>query len=193
MKKAMKTFLRFDRREKKKLREQETIDHMIGLCNENDLFVDVGASGGMFSNALYPYVQEVHCIEPIRRAAEALRNTGFQVYECVIDESEELQYFYVNNVFGWSGLYPQVYFKKRVRMQTTRLDSLFKHIDVLKVDVEGNEFRVLKSLGDIRPRVICIECRPERLGFDFEHFNRLLDEYRNHIGLNCNLIVWDDK
>ncbi|MEP6662802.1 MAG: FkbM family methyltransferase, partial [Verrucomicrobiota bacterium] len=67
-----------------------------------------------------------------------------------------------------------------VEVETIRLDSVLglERIDVLKIDVEGLEIEVIKSLGSFRPKII-LEYFSERVmrsGLDGPSFVKILHE-----------------
>lgn len=153
-------------------------------------FIEVGALDGVrFSNT---YVFEKAgwngmCVEPHPDyAPHVRRQRKCMVVEAAVDEVEGRLWFHANKCGSLSTLDPSMeeefkgygpYFTgfEPFTIDTFRLDTLVKKhmiptIDILSIDVEGTDYRALKSLNLKlrRPRAIVIEvARDERAIHDY--------------------------
>lgn len=154
--------------------------------NGNAVFVDVGAAYGFYTLALSSLaktgqLREAHAFEPDARCAGALRQSidrnGLQdvihLNNCIVGDADGFADLLVSNrastsnrSFASDG--PSFYATRRVRIASTRLDTYFASADlsernmVVKMDVEGNELRVLLGLGPVLRR-----CRGFAIQFEF--------------------------
>ena len=175
------------------LTEPNTTNLLKTLLRPTDIFVDVGANKGHFCTTLKPYVNQMYAIEPIPYLAKRIRSRGIETFNLAASDIEGEAYFYITKASGQSSLYPKRATRKIIKTKTSRLDTLFSKIDVLKIDVEGAESLVLKGCGDITPRVICVEFYPDHEGFDKTIYEDLSKAYSNHIGCDLNIIYWETE
>lgn len=126
------------------------------------VFVDVGAGGIENSNSLHfeEIGWKVLCIEPDKRH-EGL-STRKLVDNSIIGEKMGTAHFTFHRYPQLNGLYHNIKLSKEMPMVT--LDSVLeKHkieaIDILSIDVEGNELNVLKGLNldKYKPKYIIVE------------------------------------
>ncbi len=72
-------------------------------------------------------------------------------------------------------------FKKKIEVPIFRMDNVINDSpDILVIDVEGYEEKVLKGMGDLRPKDIFIEIHPDRLsklGTSEEVVRKILTDY----------------
>lgn len=137
---------------------------------KGDIFIDVGASIGYFSAIAAGYVGEngqVHSFEPAPeyfQKLDALSKMNSQynivVNQFALGEKEEFGKIYVegpsdigNNTFFPDLFNADIKKGKVVPVPVRRLDSYIKekglnNIKLIKIDVEGFEFPVLKGLSD---------------------------------------------
>lgn len=160
-------------------------------CSTPITIVDVGAHRGDFTVAMKKLcgVREALLVEPIHELAEALRHhpdlQSYQVSECLAAETDGERELHVYENFPYiSSALPidmqvedvAVIAKaepKFVLRQARTLDSLvnkgaMRHIDLLKVDVQGFEDKVLRGARDALDRtsvaLIEVSFRPLYLG-----------------------------
>lgn len=172
------------------------------LCNiSGNVFIDVGASIGSYSFMLAKQFKIVIAVEPNPKTVLKLEKTirqrkmeNIRVYPYALSNRDGEAPFYLDHTFGRlegsadtleSAFHyrPGSNRKKDLTVkgedecvvETRRFDSLFKElqtIDLVKIDVEGSEFKVLegmpKSLGNIRNLIIELHDR-ERKG-ELERF-----------------------
>ena len=154
-------------------------------------FCDVGANIGVFTLLAAKLVGDggrVIAFEPIHDNARILRSTielnGYKqvrLHEKAITESLGTAKLYLSCFRGSHSMLPNPprFTGDICEVEAVRLDSLSElgNIDLMKVDVEGVEIQVLRSLGSCRPRNLIVEYSAERegaAGFSKEEFVRVL-------------------
>lgn len=137
---------------------------------KGDTFIDIGANIGCLSAIAAGYVGEngqVHSFEPVPeyfRKLNALSkmNSRYNIVtnQFALGEKEELSKIYIegpsdigNNTFLPDSFDMDVKKSKIIQVPVRRLDSYIKekglnNIKLIKIDVEGFEFPVLKGLSD---------------------------------------------
>ncbi len=127
------------------------------------IIFDVGANKGDYSLECVKFVKnsEIYAFEPSKKAFEIfkknLKNTKVQSYNFGFGEKEkEGTLFYDDEGTALASLYNRkldyrkIYFTKKKKIKIKTIDSFCKEnsidkIDLLKIDVEGNELNVLKG------------------------------------------------
>lgn len=134
--------------------------------------IDVGANVGAFLKQFTLLAPQGHhlAFEPISDHALRLskRFPQVEVYDCALSNKEgSVNFFYVPNRDAWSGLrrqqYPNSEQPVEIEVQLKRMDDIVgdRHVDFIKIDVEGAEYEVLQGARETLRR-----CRPTVL---FEH------------------------
>lgn len=128
------------------------------LFESNEIIVDVGANVGDF--ALYTrkfHEIEYFGFEPSPQEFELLsRNlpNNYKIYNKVVSDNNSQIKFYVSTANADSSIYMPDIIDKELYLESVRLDSIFTHITLLKIDAEGAEMEVIKGaekiLRDIR-------------------------------------------
>lgn len=118
-----------------------------------------------------------YCIEPLPASFEKLKSiecNNIRIFNLAINETEGIQPFYVSKYANASSLLPIVLNNaklwkqpkgsehidftdtEKIQVQVKRLDSFLREnelndsiIDFIKIDTQGNDFNVVKSLGDM--------------------------------------------
>lgn len=135
------------------------------------IIFDVGANIGNYTNTLlelsnlYSLNLEIHLFEPLKSSFLTLKNK-FASQENIIlnnfglsDEIKKTEIFYDEEKSGLASLYKRhikhfgIDFKKSEIIMLKRADEYIqekavKHINLLKIDVEGHEYYVLKGFGE---------------------------------------------
>ena len=129
---------------------------------EKGMFVDVGAGGFQNSNSWF-FEQKgwkVLCIEPDKRHKDLAKRK--LVDNSVVGSSEKKVDFVFHKFPQLSGLYHDK--ESSVKLQMFKLDTILErhkieNIDVLSIDVEGNETDVLSGFDSdkYKPAYIIIE------------------------------------
>lgn len=155
--------------------EMPFIKEILDEIEKGDVFYDVGANIGLHT-ACISQIEEfgmIYCFEPqllnFSKLEEYLENYEYEFdYSCMnialFDENKELQFDMVENKIGEGR--GHISHEGDVTVKCKRLDSLdIKRPDVMKIDVEGAEYRVLQGMGDIVDscRAIFIEVHPNRM------------------------------
>jgi FkbM family methyltransferase len=125
---------------------------------KNKIIVDMGANIGMASLYLSQFADTVHSIEPSRSIYECLvENTkgmniithnvaihGVEGYKELISvDDNPPQGFYPNDSGGQKTKAKEVV--KCITIEQFMTDNKIKHIDLLKIDVEGAEYEIFMS------------------------------------------------
>jgi FkbM family methyltransferase len=145
------------------LYEREVTHHLVNQLKESKCFVDVGANMGFYSvlagKILAPRAGVVHAIEMdadnVNRIRANLRLNGLRnvfIHEVALgDQNGSVEYYRCGsfrNTLEVSSNEQERYEKVSVPMTT--LDSLVSEIeiqpDVIKIDVEGAEFLVMRGM-----------------------------------------------
>jgi FkbM family methyltransferase len=162
--------------------DQPRIAWLTHLTPTGGLFVDVGANVGLYTCEMARHLGEggaVIAVEPFERSAELLRANialnrlnNVEVIEAAASDSPGTLPLYEPPSGGLAssghlrvvdpGGWVQV-----GSTPTVRLDELLgdRHIDAVKVDVEGHEMAVMEGLGSVidrcRPILLCEAIVPE--------------------------------
>lgn len=174
-----------------------------GTKSKKKVLFDIGANRREYTKALlqnFPDAQ-IHSFEPARETYKTLKknvraeNVKLNNFGISNEISESILYYDKENS-GWASLYNRqldyfgVDFSKS---ETVRLDTLdhycrennVRHIDLLKLDIEGNELNALKGatelLAEKRIKVIQIEfggCNIDSRVFFRDFWNLLHEDFR---------------
>ena len=128
-----------------------------------DLFVDVGAYHGHYSLLLSKNFRKIIAIEPfpvnadfLKAAAEYRKVNNISVVRVAASDKEGTRMFRIMPQPSESKLVSEAANGNLISVQTTTLDSLlqpYEDIDLVKLDVEGSEFDVLKGATKSMPRI----------------------------------------
>jgi FkbM family methyltransferase len=125
---------------------------------EDPFIIDVGANVGYVSMGLKQFFpkSEIVCFEPISLTFQALSKNmaGFEnvrLYNYAIgDSNNDLEFFYdekntvLAGIGSTSGKSTEIV--KQIRLDDIlKYNKLLKHVDMLKIDVEGSELEALKG------------------------------------------------
>ena len=157
--------------------EPETESVFNKIAPQTKVFFDVGANIGYFSflvKHLSPHSQ-VYSFEPLPQNIAAYQNNrqlnGFQKMElcevCVADQTGETEFLIPPpEESGWGRMaHRDLFSGEKIKRSVVTLDEFcrennIQHLDLMKIDVEGYEYKVLKgaqkTIETLRPQ-ICIE------------------------------------
>lgn len=160
------------------------------------LFVDVGANIGRYTILLAPRYQQVIAIEPEPRNMNALKRnvqeaklTNVTFIQCAVSDTNGIIELFLGPHAGAHTVISS--YERSIKVSATTLDNLLsdrESIELIKVDVEGAEWKVLggakRIIGKIRSWVIELHNlkrrnKLESLMRSFGYEYRWLD--RNHI------------
>mgnify|MGYP003951302361 CR=1 FL=1 len=139
--------------------------------NTKGLMIDVGAHRGSSSEFFVLEKWNVHCFEPDKKNFNFLLNKfnnskNVRLNNLAISNKEGVLNFYQSEVSdGISSLikfhesHKIAYKTKVIKLATYIKKNKIKNIDFLKIDVEGNDFNVLRSINfeEVMPRIILLE------------------------------------
>ena len=163
------------------------------------VFVDVGAHVGEYAVRLARYYMKVIAIEPNPRAvAKLVKNiklnniNNIEVIQVACGDVETEMMLRVRG--GSSTLLPDIKSDTVVKVKVTRLDNIVEHADVIKIDVEGFEEKVIlgamKLIEKCRP-ILVIEHHEER-GYQqcAGMRERIKKHLRGYIAFNLDFVHW---
>jgi len=166
--------------------ERETIERFIRLIADATVFVDIGAHVGQYSLLAAAQLAgrgDVFAFEPTpKTAARLLHNialsglTNVQVFTVGISDAAGFAHMAQPHALNWGGtqIQPGRPAGGGHAIATAPLAEIarfcgWRRIDIVKIDVEGHEPQVLRSLfapGVPRPRHILLEFKPS--WFEYE-------------------------
>jgi FkbM family methyltransferase len=134
----------------------------------NGVFVDVGASDGVYGNNTYFFEKlgwRGLCIDADPRHHASLQANRGLVETCAVSSVRgEVEFYRHNTNSTWSGIYKRGEDYTPIKIQSSTLeDLLVQHdldkIDLLDIDVEGSEIDVWNSFNPelYQPEVVIIE------------------------------------
>jgi len=173
------------------------------LLKPGMIFCDVGANLGVFTLFAAKLVGpkgHVFAFEPVPSNFHALKHNveinnqaNVTCISKAVAETNGVSKLYLSDYNGSHSLIdnPAAFSGIVIDVKTVRLDSLetLNHIDVLKIDVEGSELQVIRSLGSLKPKII-FEYFPERIwrtGLDGKSFIKMLKQmgYEKLMNVDC--------
>jgi FkbM family methyltransferase len=182
------------------------------LLKPDSIFIDIGANTGYFTLLVERLTPQgsVIAFEPVSYLFEALQknievNNAIQIraVNAAIGERNEERKIYLSgsdNTGMSSFQKPGNYSGKDEWVKVFSLDSWFQQsglpaVDVVKIDVEGNELAVLKGMKEIiknnRPHIL-IEINPETLSY-FRLTPADLLNYITELSCHCFVITETGK
>ena len=175
------------------------------------IIFDIGASNGVFSKK-YSENAKIYAFEPnktnlIRIKENCSNINNYNIIEkAVSDEEGEVEFFEANytnsssllpftdEVTKWKNPTPTTPMLKTVntyKVSTTRLDTFIKKenlqdtiIDFVKIDTQGHDLNVIKSLGEYIKNVKEILCEVQITNFDLYKEQSNKDELLSYMKEN---------
>ena len=116
----------------------------IGITNKN--FIEIGVGNGLENNTLYLFLQ-------------GWRGLWIEGNSDFIDQINEKFFSYLNN---GSLIVEHAWVKKdNINQLIKKNNGLSKEIDLLSLDVDGNDYHVLEAIEPLEARVIILEYNPK--------------------------------
>lgn len=141
-------------------REISTYRALRDASSKDKVFVDIGSHVGYYTVRLAKYYKKVVAIEPNPYSIQALKEnirlnnlTNVEVIECACGDVESEAVLYDRGAMAT--LLPVVECWERIKVKVKPLDDLVEKADVIKIDAEAYEEKIL--LGAKR---ILSECKP---------------------------------
>jgi FkbM family methyltransferase len=160
--------------------------------NPEGIFVDVGANQGDYTNFLLGVTKEkskIYSIELHPNTCETLnskfaKSNSVEIINAAVSDVDGLIYYYkghdscTHNIIGHDMAYNQNELIGEIK--SIRLDSILekeKEINLIKIDVEGAELKVLIGMENIQHKVknLLVECHLDEHWEDIK--NLLLETY----------------
>ncbi len=161
-------------------------------------FVDIGAEQGAFSQVCIDAGMSGVAFEPLPKHYDALemyfQDKPLDIYPWAIDSEDRKALFHIatdedGNTLDYYHSLQKIENDSRIRHNKTlevtcrSIASLDKEkllpelIGILKIDTEGNDLRVLRGIGEIRPLIIICEFFTEGIyaGWSDAHPRKLID------------------
>ena len=166
---------------KYKIFENNELKYILDNVKSDDVCMDIGANIGAYTTIFASKCSEVFAIEPVLKNSLLLKLTklinGYEninVLNCIASDIDGEAEILICGETGFSGIYAgrghleyleSCYQQSDFsisKLKSIKIDSLqLKRLDVLKIDVEGAEMKVvnggLNSIGSLKPRLIMIE------------------------------------
>ena len=138
--------------------------------SKEDYVIDCGANIGEFYHALMLYSKEFNYIgfepSPIEYKKLELNTASNNNYQLALSDNSREETFYISSEEADSSLIQPNHFSNSIRVETKRLDEIFKDkpIRLLKVEAEGAEIEVLEGCKNILHNIhyISADLGPER-------------------------------
>ncbi|MFB6199896.1 MAG: FkbM family methyltransferase [Candidatus Nanohaloarchaea archaeon] len=158
----------------KEIPELEQLSYLKDRLREGETFVDVGASFGLFSCFVAENTSaDIVAFEPrpSNTAFLTLNNffydRGIEIFEkACSDETGKTEFHLSKNTGGMNSLEERDTSERVIEVETVELKRVVSEADVVKIDVEGAEFQVLKGmhemLDDNQPEIL-LELHKEEL------------------------------
>jgi FkbM family methyltransferase len=155
------------------------------LLHPDSTFLDIGANIGYFSLLAARSAPDGYIVsfEPVSYLFEAFENnvrlnsiTNIKSIKAAVSEKEETRLIYLSDMdnTGMSSFQkPENYSGKNEMVKVVSIDSWFSNsgltkVDLIKIDVEGNELAVLKGMKEtvtvFQPHIL-LELNPETLSY----------------------------
>jgi len=117
-------------------------------------------------------------VEPVPKFAKIIRNKGYKVIETSIDLERGTSDFYVNaQTSSFNKRSNDDKFNKVViKVNKVKLSDIEGEFDILVVDTEGNDLRVLKSASQLNYKVIICEGRSDKK-YNIKPTKKPLEDY----------------
>ena len=149
--------------------EPENLSVLYSFVTDNTVFLDIGANVGYFSIAIGNRLKrgrgKVFAIEPHPTLTKLIERsiqlnsleTVVQIFQCAASDQEgTIELFYPDDHLG-KGSYSRKSDEQgqHLSVQTHSLDSLLPQdliVDLIKIDVEGYELRVLRGMQEVLQR-----------------------------------------
>lgn len=180
--------------------EANVIQNLLETTLKEDVVYDIGANVGTYTCCLAQTDAEVHAIEPhpinLKRLGENLKlnDTTASVHPIALSDTSGQMHLTEQDAIAGAGQHALDLTKTGCGMsvEIKRGDEFAANVgipDILKIDVEGAELRVLEGFGDVLSncRAIFCEVHPEKIG-DFGDNPEEVSEYLLHSGFNVQCL-----
>jgi FkbM family methyltransferase len=159
--------------------EPKTTKFLARVAKSDDIVIDVGAHIGLHTIHLAKMVKYVYAIEPEPRNLALLKMnllanniSNTTVVPVILSDYDGYKDLYISRKLSGAHTVEQAYVRthhvNKLRLPSRRLDTLIKmlgidRVDVVKIDVEGHETKVISGMKNILknnpPRILVIETK----------------------------------
>jgi len=169
---------------------------------KGEIFIDVGAEHGHYSLMLSKNFKKVLAIEPSPKTFPHLVNNiriskakNILILKCAISDKDGISSFYMATKRGYDSLIRRnsIEIEKIVKSRTCTLATIFKafHLskaDLVKVDVEGAEYLVLKGAEPVIEKIKSWVVEIHGISIEREVIKYFLSHGYRVVKLDCNHI-----
>lgn len=152
-----------------------------------DLGANIGASTALFS-FLFPDAHIIavepnpECYARLQKNTSVLHNRITPYQEAVAKENGAALFY--RNADHWGGSLTQRTDSVSYEVTTATLESILersgvKHVDILKIDIEGGEYAIAEALQSIGPEYIIAEVHPDIAQTSYESFRNIFSDYQD--------------
>jgi len=129
---------------------------------KGDVFIDIGSNTGIYSRLAQKRFKQVYSFDP---------NPEYHAIQFAISDRRGVQPFYYGNGIGSADSLVRnphilgIDWKNEtdsIQVETLTFDDLRLDADLVKIDVEGAEFKVLEGMNLYLPKTLIIELHDER-------------------------------
>ncbi len=130
--------------------------------NKKVVLIDVGTNEGSYTDLIYKnfQIKKIYCFEPISKLCNKLKKKYppniLNIYNFPLSNKSKTRNFYEYSISSTSSLYKQNDLYKSLKkiknvnkIKTYSFDKIFnknEKIDICKIDVQGEDFNVLKGM-----------------------------------------------
>lgn len=175
--------------------EEDKIKHLCSLVFPDDFVIDVGAHIGLhairYSKKLGKFGRVV-AVEPapdtiryLEKNIDVNQCQNIAIERCAINNELSEVLIYINkNSSAWQGEIDFCGQGKAMSVCAKRLDAIIEEYGsvtprLLKIDIEGSEYKAIMSLGKYRPDIISFEFNPWKIGLNNHNPRQLLVDMVN--------------
>ena len=135
------------------------------LERKADVVLDVGACAGEFAAYIYDKAGKIYCFEPFSKHYEELEENvkefeldKIRPYRLAIGDIKGLARLTTNDFRGGNKLTEAIENTELVPVTTLKqflLNNNIDHVDILKIDIEGGEYKVFtaKEFAEVAPKI----------------------------------------
>lgn len=170
--------------------ERAESELIINNVNQDSIFIDIGAHIGYFTLLMSKYVNKVISFEPTPATYELLdinvkvnKITNVELHQLALSDKAGEASLHLDNVSPASNSFYGKG-KRAVMVKMDKLDNFVQYADFIKMDVEGNEFKVVQGMTELiknSPQLkLLTEVYPEGIaksGVSVKDYVELLERY----------------
>ena len=123
--------------------------NLVDVCSKRRVAIDGGANVGLWSSVFAAHFEQVHALEPVHENVQIIKLNckakNLRVHEMALYNKKGQQAFTVNSS-NYANIVKEPSQKEQVFFKTARIDDFnFKHVDLIKLDVDGCEMQALEG------------------------------------------------